>query len=136
MRADGGNPRTIGDELEARSIAGVDPAGLLAPVRRVAETLTKRGFGVKWQEMGAYPALSQSEATPLVQLIEDLTGQKSLAAVSYGTEAGLFQKAGVDAIICGPGDIARAHKADEYILMSELEVCQSMLEALAARCSA
>ena len=123
-------------EFEARSIAGVDPAGLLAPVRRAAETLTERGFGVKWQEMSAYPALSQSKATPLVQLVEDLTRRRSLAAVSYGTEAGLFQKAGVDAVICGPGDIVRAHKADEYILMSELEACQSMLEALAAPCSA
>lgn len=105
-------------------------------MRRAAEALTERGFGVKWQEMSAYPALSQSEVTPLVQLAEEITGRKSLAAVSYGTEPGLFQKAGVDAVICGPGDIARARKADEYILMSELEACQSVLEALAARCSA
>ena len=50
----------------------------------------------------------------------ELTGDVPLAAVSYGTEAGLYQAAGIDAIICGPGDIGRAHKPDEFILTSEL----------------
>ena len=58
-----------------------------------------------------------------------------LAAVSYGTEAGLYQAAGLDAIICGPGDIDRAHKPDEYIFTSELAACQRLIEALGARCA-
>jgi acetylornithine deacetylase len=59
-----------------------------------------------------------------------------MAAVSYGTEAGLFQQAGIDAIICGPGDISRAHKPNEFIFVDELMACQTMVEALGARCSA
>ena len=59
-----------------------------------------------------------------------------LAAVSYGTEAGLYQRAGVNAIICGPGDIARAHKPNEFILASELAACQSLVEALGRHCRA
>ncbi|TIW85022.1 MAG: acetylornithine deacetylase, partial [Mesorhizobium sp.] len=72
----------------------------------------------------------------LAALLGELTGETPLAAVSYGTEAGLYQAAGLDAIICGPGDIARAHKPDEYILASELIACQRMIEALGARCAA
>ncbi|ESY88231.1 hypothetical protein X741_31675 [Mesorhizobium sp. LNHC229A00] len=65
-----------------------------------------------------------------------MTGEVPLAAVSYGTEAGLYQAAGFDAIICGPGDIGRAHKPDEYILASELAACQRLIETLGARCAA
>ncbi|MDX1038487.1 acetylornithine deacetylase [Sinorhizobium medicae] len=123
-------------ELEARAISGVDPAELLTPVRKIAEGLTALGFEVEWQELSAYPALSLEPHAPLAALLEALTGREPLPAVSYGTEAGLFQRAGIDAIICGPGDIGRAHKPDEYILIDELMACQAMIEALGARCIA
>jgi len=40
--------------------------------------------------------------------------------VSYGTEAGHFQRAGWSTVVCGPGDIARAHKPDEYVELKEI----------------
>lgn len=123
-------------DVEARAISGVDPAALLAPLRDAAEVLRASGVGVEWDELSAYPALSLGRKTALANLLTDLTGQEPLAAVSYGTEAGLFQAAGIDAIICGPGDIGRAHKPDEYILASELSTCQSMIEALGRHCRA
>jgi acetylornithine deacetylase len=123
-------------QVEARAITGVDPAGLLTPVKEAAEALAKDGFEVEWTELNAYPALSLAADAPLKNLVEELSGNESLAAVSYGTEAGLFQRAGIDAIICGPGDIGRAHKPDEYVLISELEACLSMIRALGERCAA
>lgn len=123
-------------ELEARAIPGVDPASLLAPVRARAEACEANGFRVEWTPLSAYPALSLPQDATLATLLSELTGEAPLAAVSYGTEAGLYQAAGLDAIICGPGDIGRAHKPDEYILASELAACQRMIEALGAHCSA
>ena len=120
-------------EIEARAISGVDPTGLLSPVRVAAEALAAQGFGVEWQMLSAYPALALSRSAPLAGLGAELAGREPLAAVSYGTEAGLYQKAGIDAIICGPGDIARAHRPDEYLLAGELAACQSMIEALGSR---
>lgn len=127
-------PDSCSLEVEARAIAGVEPSTLLQPVRAAAEAREQEGFAVEWEELGGYPALSLSPTSPLARLLEDLTGMEPLAAVSYGTEAGLYQRAGVDSIICGPGDIARAHKPDEYILASELMDCQRMIEALGAHC--
>ena len=46
---------------------------------------------------------------------------------------GLFQQAGIEAIICGPGEIGRAHRPDEFIETGELAACQRMIEALGAR---
>ncbi len=129
-------PECCEAEFEARAISGVDPTDLLSPVREAAERLTERGFAVEWRELSTYPALSLPADAPLAALLEELTGIEPLPAVSYGTEAGLFQRAGIDAIICGPGDIARAHKPDEFIHIDELVACQAMIETLGARCSA
>jgi acetylornithine deacetylase len=42
-------------------------------------------------------------------------------AVSFATEAGQFQAAGLSTVICGPGSIAQAHQPDEYLEISQLE---------------
>ncbi|RVA23472.1 acetylornithine deacetylase, partial [Mesorhizobium sp. M7A.F.Ca.US.001.01.1.1] len=76
---------------------------------------------------------SLPQESGLAALLAELTGRQPLSAVSYGTEAGLYQQAGIDAIICGPGDIIRAHRANEYIETGELAACQSMIERLATR---
>ncbi|MBB3996709.1 acetylornithine deacetylase [Aureimonas pseudogalii] len=120
-------------EIEARAVAGVDPLGLLQPVRAAAMALVERGFSVDWDVLSHYPALSLDEDAPLARLLEDLTGKVPLAAVSYGTEAGLYQAAGIASIICGPGDIARAHKADEYIEAGELAAAVALVEAFGER---
>lgn len=129
-------PDTCTLDLEARAVPGVDPAGLLDAIKARAGALVARSYGVEWTPISAYPALSLPEGSNLAALLRELTDEIPLAAVSYGTEAGLYQAAGLDAIICGPGDIARAHKPDEYILASELIACQRMIEALGARCAA
>lgn len=67
------------------------------------------------------------------RLVAELTGAKGADVASFGTEAGLFQKMGVPAVLCGPGDIAQAHKADEYVTLSQLEQCLLMLNRLGER---
>ncbi|MBB4568739.1 acetylornithine deacetylase [Rhizobium leucaenae] len=120
-------------ELEARAIAGVDPTELLAGIEGRLDALKERGFAARWEIMSSYPALSLAADAPLALLLEEVTGQTPLAAVSYGTEAGLYQAAGTEAIICGPGDIGRAHKANEFIEDDELCACVRMIEALGER---
>lgn len=120
-------------EIEARAIAGASPTAVLEPVREALEGLKAEGFGASWQPIAGYPALSLRADAPIARLMTQVTGEAPLAAVSYGTEAGLYQSAGIDAIICGPGDIARAHKPDEYITRGELTACVHMLERLCAQ---
>ena len=56
-----------------------------------------------------------------------LTGANRAETVAYGTEAGHFAAAGIPAVICGPGSIDQAHKADEFVALSELEACEGFL---------
>ncbi len=41
-------------------------------------------------------------------------------AVDFWTEAALFSAAGYTTFVCGPGDIAQAHCADEFVELSQL----------------
>jgi acetylornithine deacetylase len=66
-----------------------------------------------------------------VALALKLTGTTRTRAVSYTTEAGLFEQAGCPAVICGPGDIAQAHAADEYVSIEQIEACLAFLAGLA-----
>ena len=69
-------------------------------------------------------------ALPAEHLALHLANANSTHAVSYVTEAGLFQQAGIPAIICGPGSIEQAHRPDEYIDMSELRKCEVFMARL------
>jgi acetylornithine deacetylase len=42
-------------------------------------------------------------------------------AVDFWTEASLFSQAGLTAIVYGPGDIAQAHTADEWVALEQLQ---------------
>jgi acetylornithine deacetylase len=64
------------------------------------------------------------------QLAKRLTGATATSTVPYGSEAGMFQSAGMSTIICGPGDIIQAHIADEWIAVSEIEACMAYFDRL------
>lgn len=67
------------------------------------------------------------------RIVAELTGANSSDVVAFGTEAGLFQALGTDVVVCGPGSIEQAHKADEFIAVEQLSQCIAMLERLGDR---
>ena len=109
-------------EIEVRAIAGADPMTLLGPVVAAAEAAD-----VEVETISTYPPLALPTDHPLAARIADLSGTTPLAAVSYGTEAGLFQAAGIASVVCGPGDIARAHKPEEYLTRDELQATCALI---------
>jgi acetylornithine deacetylase len=76
------------------------------------------------------PALKPVDDCPAEQLARQLSGRNSSEAVSYGTEAGLFQEAGLPAVVCGPGSILQAHKPDEFITLEQIELCVAFMRRL------
>ncbi len=69
----------------------------------------------------------EGQAEALARL---LTGDNGSHTVSYGTDGGHFQKQGFSVVVCGPGNIAQAHKPDEFIELSEFNAGATMLERL------
>ncbi len=77
--------------------------------------------------------LEPMEENAARDLVAELTGANGSGVVAFATEAGLFQKLGVHAIVCGPGSIAQAHKADEFLEIEQLDLCCRMLTRLGQR---
>ena len=86
---------------------------------------------VKTDYLAKVPCLFPKTGSDAEVLVKHLAEQNSTHVVSYGTEAGIFyQKGGIPAVVCGPGSILQAHKANEYIDISEMEACDRFLDRL------
>ncbi|MGY8526946.1 acetylornithine deacetylase [Paracidovorax citrulli] len=120
--------------FEYRNLPGVDPEAILARVQRYAfDELLPRMRGehpdaaLTIERIAAAPSLDAAEQDAITQLVRGLTGDRDISKVAYATEAGLFQRAGIPAVVCGPGDIQQAHKADEYVEVEQLAACERFL---------
>lgn len=84
----------------------------------------------------AYPGLDSAPEDEIIILAKRLAGRNDHRKVAYGTEGGRFSKTGgIPTVVCGPGDINRAHKADEFITRDELAACEAFIDALIAHAS-
>jgi acetylornithine deacetylase len=81
------------------------------------------------------PALDTKETDPIVALTQKISGQHTWRTVSYAAEAGQFHEAGYQSIICGPGSIEQAHRANEFTTQEQLDKCVEMLKKLAVEFS-
>ncbi|MDR7125003.1 acetylornithine deacetylase [Pseudotabrizicola sp. 4114] len=103
-------------------VAGLRAA--MQAVRPEADVVLERFFDV--------PSLVPEDQGAAEALVRRLTGDNATHVVSYGTEAGHFQAGGYSSVVCGPGDIAQAHQADEYLELSEFHAGQAFMENLLA----
>jgi acetylornithine deacetylase len=85
---------------------------------------------VETETVVAVPPLVPAQGSPAEALARRLTGANTTTTVSFATEAGLYQQAGIPAIVCGPGSIDVAHKPNEYITRAELAAGQAFLDRL------
>jgi len=74
--------------------------------------------------------LVPDENQDATQLALSWSGSNRAHAVPYGTEAGIFRAAGIETIICGPGDIAQAHQPNEFIDATQLQACVAFMTRL------
>ena len=87
--------------------------------------------GIVTEVVNSVPGLAEEEDSPATRLAMRFAGANGRHRVSYGTEAGLFQRAGMPAVICGPGHIEQAHKPDEFVELAQLDACDAFLRNLA-----
>ena len=130
-------------EMEVRSIPGDSRDAALARLRAHVATVIEPAMhevdpstGFTFEMLNDVPDLSLDPGHALADLVKQLTGSNSTGNVSYGTEAGVFQEAGIPSIVCGPGHIAQAHQPDEWIAESELAACDAFIRRLAVRLAA
>ncbi len=103
---------------------------LIADMRR-----THPGANVATVAVCEVDGLELVSASAAIELARQLLDDPDTDVVSFGTEAGLYQQAGIPAIVCGPGSIDVAHTPDEYIDIGQLDRCIDMLQRLVAHLS-
>jgi acetylornithine deacetylase len=87
--------------------------------------------GFNWKTLGAYPGLNTDESAAVIKMVSDLLDDhRKPGKVSYGTEGGQFQAAGVPTVVCGPGSIEQAHKPDEYVALTQLSKAEGFFDTL------
>ena len=85
---------------------------------------------IKKEVIGEIIGFERDEKSEACNLISSITGDNLREAVSFGTEAGLFQEIGISTVVCGPGSIEQAHKVDEFIKLNELKKCLKLLDGI------
>ena len=119
-------------EFEVRHGAHINPdevlADVLAAVAAADRRLAAVGGHATSEAFIGYPGLDTDSSLAPVATMVDLVGCGEPGPVAFGTEAGLYaDRLGVPSVIVGPGDIADAHRPDEYVALDQLERCGDVL---------
>lgn len=127
-------------EFEIRTLPGHDPEALLAEIKDFAETrllpemqAVNKACGFAWDDLNTTAGLDMAADSDAARMVAALSGSNTAGKVSFGTEAGLFQQAGIPTIVCGPGSIEQAHKPNEFIELDQIRQCEAFLRRLMDR---
>jgi len=115
-----------GTDEQAMQRSVLDAAARLEPAMKAVDPAT----GFRFETICSMPAFQAREDEAAVTLAKKLSGATATTLVAFGTEAGLFQRAGISTVVCGPGSINQAHQADEYVSLEQLARCEAFIAAL------
>lgn len=126
---------------EMRIVPGESDLAVLEHMKRFAAEQLEPAMkaidpdcGIAFDVQARIPGLRPNDDPALDGELLALLGRTEPRYVPYGTEAGIFQIAGVPSVVIGPGDIADAHQPDESVALSELERCAAFLDQLGNTC--
>ncbi|RYF61654.1 MAG: acetylornithine deacetylase [Comamonadaceae bacterium] len=123
--------------FEYRNLPTVDTAPIIGRIKDFAQNTLlpmmkseHAGAAIDFELLASAPTLDASEQAAITQLVRLLTQDRATRKVAYGTEAGLFQQMGIPSVLCGPGNIEQAHKANEYVTLEQLALCEDFVRKL------
>ncbi len=135
-------PRECRFEFEIRNLPQQDLDSLVHQIKDYASNTLLPDMrarhpdsAISFDEISYYPGLHTDPASAVVACMRAINPVDRFGDnVSFGTEAGLFDSLDINSLVCGPGSIEQAHKADEFVSRAQLACCDSMLENLVHRC--
>lgn len=121
-------------DFEIRYLAATDPDALRERIEaRLAARLAefRQSFpyaDVSLKEINRYPGLEAPVRHDVARRLADFGAALPAGKVDFGTEAGFFFDEGIATYVCGPGSMEQGHKPDEFIALSQLGICDRMLD--------
>jgi acetylornithine deacetylase len=136
-------PKECSFDFEYRLLPGDDADAPIDELRAFAETrllpemrAVRPETSIEFVELSAFPGLATAPDAEITRLVLSLTGANTTSKVAFGTEAGLFQEAGIPTVVCGPGSIEQAHKSDEFVAIDQIARCEEFIGRLFDRVTA
>ena len=129
-------PEACRVHYEFRDLPGTDAAALQQRIEDYAAKLAPAmhavdpASGFRFENVATMPAFGCRPDEPAARLARSLAATTATTLVAFGTEAGLFQRAGMSTVVCGPGSIAQAHQADEFVGLDQLARCEAFVRGL------
>ena len=126
-------PKYCEIEFEIRDTPEINIEKILKKIKNYLKLLEKKMKKINnkcfitMKNTNDFPPLKTDEKKKIIQMALQKLKSNSINSVSFGTEAGVFNKLGLETIVCGPGNIEQAHKPNEYIEESQIIKCQSFL---------
>lgn len=123
---------------ECRPAAGQDPEAVRSRLHAYAEASLLPAMRRRAPEAAivseakvAVPPLRSEPRGEAERIALGLAGKDACGAVPFASEAGLFQRAGIPAFVCGPGSIQQAHQPDEFIALEQIDACIRFMHRVA-----
>ena len=129
-------PKDCVFHFDMRTLPHTSADGLYQEIHAFAQRLASEmqavdaASGIELEWLSQTAGLAASETDAIVQWAMQLSRHSRVGKVSYGTEAGLFQRMGVPSVICGPGDIAQAHGPNEFVSLEQLAQCERFMDRI------
>ena len=120
-------------ELGARPLPGMEAAEVVEQVR---SAVANAAGDAPWdlEVPGESPPLLLDAASPLHSTLCSVVGQRGDATVAFATDGGWLARAGIACAVFGPGNIAVAHKPNEFLTRGDLAAARTFLSRAIARC--
>lgn len=120
--------------FEFRNLPTIKPASIFNEIQHyIKNDLLPRmqkeyaSANIEMDALAAVPGLQTSEDDMITQLLRKITKEDKTLKVAYATEAGMFQQADIPTVVCGPGSIEQAHRANEFINIEQITSCEAFL---------
>ena len=118
-------------EVDRRTLPGESTEKILDDVRRVLGEVPGWTFEPPHVDVRGMDVSAESPVVGcLAAAVREVTGSVSIEAAHYATDAGMYNAAGIPTVVFGPGDIARAHTADEWVELESVHNASSIIRRL------
>ena len=130
-------PKECKIEFEIRDLPNTDSEGIINKINdflylNLEKEMKKenKACSINFHITNNFPPLKTNQKDSLINLCLRSVNSNKTGSVSFGTEAGVFDKIGIETIVCGPGSINQAHKPNEFINKNQIHKCEIFLEKI------
>lgn len=125
-------------DFEVRALPGFEAKTVADDLRTYAQAellprmrAVRSDVDILLEPLSEYPGLATPPDSEPARILAALCGSDEFGTVAFGTEGGLFNRAGIPTVVCGPGSMDQGHKPDEYVTVRQLQDCDSMMQRVA-----